>query len=44
MIAAEDDRDCEPMPFFGGCSDPTAGGYVAVALMGPGFGTAMASE
>jgi hypothetical protein len=39
-LAAEDHRDCDPMAFYD-CSDPTAGGYVAVTLLGAGLGTAI---
>jgi hypothetical protein len=39
-IAAEDHRDCEPLAMFD-CSNPTAGGYAAVTLLGAGLGTAI---
>jgi hypothetical protein len=39
-LAAEDHRDCDPMAFYD-CSDPAAGGYVAVTLLGAGLGTAI---
>ena len=40
LMAAEDNRDCDPQEWFD-CSDPTAGGYLAAALVGAGLGTAI---
>lgn len=39
-LAVEDARSCNPEVWFD-CSDPSAGGYVAVALLTGGLGTAI---
>lgn len=39
-MLAEDNRACDPAAWFD-CSDPGAGGYAAVTLVGGGLGTAI---